>query len=697
MKKVSMKIRGEELVLETGRVAKQANGSVLASYGGTVIITAVTSSKEPVENIDYFPLIVNYQERIYAAGKIPGGFFKREGRPTDKETLIARIVDRPLRPLFPKGFRNEVQIIPTTLSADQVNPPDILAVIASSTALTISDIPFNNPVGAVRMGKVEGEFIINPTFQEMEKSDIDLIVAGTKDGITMVEGHSKEVSEDDMIQACQLAHAKIKEIVKLQEELVKDAGVKKMEPELFVVPDDLRTNVSAQIKAEMEKILKTPKEKKERKDLIEALYNKIIEKKENNFADVDEDDFPIYVNEVFDDTEKEIVRNMILENKKRIDGRGLKDIRDINCEVNVLPRTHGSSIFTRGQTQSMGIVTLGSVRDEQRFDDIEGEATKSFMLHYNFPPFSVGETGRVGSPSRREIGHGMLAERSLTSIIPDNTEFPYTIRVVSEILESNGSSSMASVCSACLALLDAGVPLKDSVAGIAMGLVYEDKKYAILTDILGEEDHLGDMDFKVAGTKNGITAFQMDIKIDSINFDIMKEALAQAKEARIFILDKMNKVLDKPRQNLSEYAPKIKVVSINPEKIAAVIGPGGRVIKDIIKKTDTDIFIDDEQFTVTVSGKQLDAVDKAIQMVKDISQELEIGKVYEGRVTKIMEFGAFVSLPGNREGLVHISKISKERVHKVQDVLKVGDQVKVKLTEIDSQGRYNLNMRDVKK
>lgn len=693
---VKLKIRNEELILETGKVAKQANGAVIAYYGGTVVIAAATASKEAEKNIDYFPLVVNYQERIYAAGKIPGGFIKREGKPTDKEILIARLVDRPLRPLFPEGFRNEVQIVPTTVSADQVNPPDVFAIIASSAALVVSDIPFNGPAGAVRVGKIDGEFVINPTFLEIENSELDIVVAGTKYGITMVEGGAKEVSEEDMVKACEFAHKHIVEIVRLQEELLKKVGqIKKMEPELFLPPEEMKNKISEKIKPLLEDIFNTPLEKKERKEKLEEIFNTIIEQEKENFPDIEESDFTLFLKEIFEETEREIVRRMILEQGRRIDGRGLKDIREIRCEIGLLPRTHGSALFTRGQTQSLGITTLGTVKDEQRYDDIEGETTKSFMLHYNFPPFSVGETGRIGAPSRREIGHGMLAERALSAVMPDSSLFPYTVRVVSEILESNGSSSMASVCSGCLSLLDAGVPIKASVAGIAMGLVLEDDKYAILTDILGEEDHLGDMDFKVAGTRTGITAFQMDIKIENISFEILKEALLQAKDARNFILDKMDEVIKKPREELSEYAPRIKTLKIEKDKIPLIIGPGGRIIKEIIQKTDTNIFIDDEDGTVTISGKKSDAVEQASKMIEEITKELEVGKVYKGKVIKIVDFGAFVMLPGNREGLLHISKISDRRIKRVEDVLKIGDEIDVKVIDIDYLGRPNLSMKDV--
>lgn len=695
---VKMKFKNDELILETGKMGKQASGSIVIRFGGSVVFIPVTASKKPVENIDYFPLSVNYQERSYAAGKIPGGFFKREGRPSTKEILVSRLIDRPLRPLFPEGFRNDVQVIPMTISTDNINPPDILAINGSSAALAVSDIPFNGPVGGVRVGKIDGELIINPTFEEMEKSSLELVVAGTKNGILMVEGEASELSEDEMIEALEFAHKNIIELVKLQEELVKKIkDIKKMEPELFTIDSKLEEETVKTAKDKLKDYLTTIADKKERNEKIEEYFEETLTSFQEKFTDIEEESLKTQLKEIFHDIEKDIVRNMILSDSKRIDGRGLTDIRDISCETSVLPRTHGSALFTRGQTQSLGVTTLGSVDDEQRFDNIEGEGRKSFMLHYNFPPFSVGETGRIGFTSRREIGHGNLAERAIAKILPENSDFPYTIRIVSEILESNGSSSMASICSGALSLLDAGVPIKSPVAGIAMGLILEDKnKFAVLTDILGEEDHLGDMDFKVAGTKDGITAFQMDIKIDSINFDIMKKALSQAKEARLFILDKMDQTISKPKEELSEYAPKIKIMKIPKDKIALIIGPGGSMIKEIIQKTETNININDEgeEGTATISGVGLEGVQEAEKIIGNLIMDLEPGKTYDGTVRRIVDFGAFVSLPGKKEGLVHISKISKDRVNKVEDVLKVGQEVRVKLVEIDRMGRINLSMKD---
>jgi len=696
---VKLKLRDTELILETGEIAKQANGAVIIKYGDTSLLSAVTMSDEPVADIDYFPLVVNYQERIYAAGKIPGGFIKREGKPTDKEILISRLIDRPIRPLFQKGFRNEVQILTTIISSDQINPPDVFAIIVSSAALLISDIPFENPVGAVRIGKIDDQFIVNPTYSELEKSSLDLVIAGTKKGITMIEGNAKELSEDEMLKACQFAYDYILEIAKLQENLLNSLGEnrkKKITPKLFIPEESMKEKILNYIEKPLNEILNSVYDKKERKIKLKNLKEEVVEKFKNEFTDIDETNFKIYVNEIIEEKSREIVRKMILTEKRRIDGRKLNEIRPISCKVGIFPRTHGSALFTRGQTQSLCITTLGSMEDEQRYDDIEGETTKTFMFHYNFPPFSVGETGKIGAPSRREIGHGMLAERSLSAVLPDYSEFPYTIRIVSEILESNGSSSMASVCSGCLSLLDAGVPIKNSVAGIAMGLVYEnDNNYAILTDIIGEEDHFGDMDFKIAGTKKGITGFQLDIKIEGLNFNIMKEALIQAKAAREFILNKMAETIAYPRSSISPYAPKIKIIPIEKEKIPLLIGPGGKIIKDIIKKTNSTIFINEDKNIVSISAKTYQDLDEAVKMVMDTISELEVGKVYKAKVTRIVDFGAFVLLPGNKEALLHISNISKNRIRNVEDVLKINDEIDVKVISIDELGRINVSMKDV--
>ncbi len=693
--RVSMKLRDGELIIETGKLAKQANGAVYIQYGGTAVIVPVTASKKPVEGLDYFPLSVNYQEKMYASGKIPGGFFKREGRPTVKEILVSRLTDRPIRPLFPEGFRNEVQIIPTTVSADQINPPDILAIIGASAALTVSDIPFNGPIGAVRVGKINNELVVNPRFLEIDESSINIVVAGTRNGVLMVEGESNEVSEDEMLEAVEFAHKNIIKIVELQEELLKKVGAKeKMSPPLYVLDEDLKKDVTDLIFDKLSKIFSSNLAKQERNNAIELIYEDVLEQLKEKYEEKF-DNFENQLKDIFSEIEKSIVRKKILDEKKRIDGRGLTEVRPISIELGILPRAHGSAVFTRGETQSLGVATLGTADDKQRFDDIEGEETSSFMLHYNFPPFSVGETGRVGSPGRREIGHGMLAERALSAILPDDDKFPYTIRIVSEILESNGSSSMATVCSGCLALLDAGVPIKDSVAGVAMGLIMESQdKFAVLTDILGEEDHLGDMDFKVAGTKKGITAFQMDIKIDSITFDIMKQALAQAKEGRFHILGKMEEIISSPHSELSEFAPKIKNITVPKEKIAIVIGPGGSNIKKIIAETGANISIDDDG-VVNISGKDMDGVNKAIEIIKDMTMDLEVGKIYKGTVARITDFGAFVELPGRKDGLLHISKIADHRIGKVEDVLKIGQEINVKVDKIDEHGRVGLVMRGI--
>ncbi len=702
VKNVSLKIQDKEITIETGKLAKQAGGSVLVRMGDSIVLTSVTASKEPMERMDYFPLQVIYLARSYSAGKIPGGFIKREGRPSEKEILTSRLVDRPIRPLFPKGFRNEVQVVPMTVSMDRENQPDVLAIIGASAALSISNIPFNGPIGAVRVGKIDDKFIINPTFQETEESSIDIIVAGTKNGILMVEGSSSQVSETEMVEALKSAHKHIIEIVKIQEELVNQVGKpEKMEPELSVVDENLEKEVTAKTKESLNGILTSTTDKQERGSKIDELFKTVLAEMTEKFSEeIEENDIKKQIGEIFEDIESDIVRSMILEKGKRIDGRNTTDIREITCEVGILPRTHGSALFTRGQTQSLGVITLGSVNDEQRLDNIEGEDREKFMLHYNFPPYSVGETGRVGFTSRREVGHGTLAKRSLREMLPEYDEFPYTIRIVSEILESNGSSSMATVCSGTLAMLDAGVPLKDSVAGVAMGLVMkDDKNFAVLTDILGEEDHLGDMDFKVAGTEKGITAFQMDIKVDSITFDIMEKALAQAKEGRLFILKKMKEVMPEKREKLSPYAPKIEILKIPKDKIALVIGPGGSTIKDIIAKTETDINVNDEgdEGTVSIAGVDQELLDKAVEIIKNITKEVKAGEVYEGEVRKVADFGAFVALPGKKDGLVHISEISSQRTNKVSDVLKEGQVVKVKILEIKRDGKISLTMKDADK
>ena len=675
------------LVFETGKIAKQANGSAVVLCGGSVVLATACSAKSD-KVLDYLPLTVNYSERYYAAGKIPGGFIKREGRPKDKEILVSRLIDRPIRPLFPKLYRNEIQVIVTTISADQVNPPDILAMNGASVALGISDIPFMKLIGAVRVGMQGGNFIVNPTFDQIEESRLDLVVAGTDDAIVMVEGGAQEVSEDELLDAIAFAEGHIKEIIEGQEKLVEKVGKLKIELPEDTIDESLRSKVRELALPLYQEACFVPM-KVDRQQALESAGERVISNIVESFG---EEAIP-QVRELLESLEGEIIRKSILVQRKRSDGRGLKDIRPISIEINILPRTHGSALFTRGETQSLAITSLGSVNDEQRLDDIEGEGSKSFMLHYNFPPFSVGEVGFSGAPSRREIGHGSLAERAISAVIPSKEEFPYTTRLVSEITESNGSSSMASVCSGILSLLSAGVPIKNSVAGVAMGLVYEEGNYAILTDILGSEDHLGDMDFKVAGTKSGITALQMDIKISGISKQIMKEALEQAKEARLFILERMAKVINVPAANVSTYAPKIFTMKVPTDKIGTIIGSGGKTVRSIMEKTNAEVWVTDDG-TVTISSKSTDDAKMAFEMIRKLTEEVEVGKIYEGKVKRIMDFGAFIEVLPGKEGLCHISKLDFRRVNKVTDLLKVGDTVKVKVTEIDSMGRINLSRKD---
>jgi len=685
--KVELKIGNGTFVFETGKIARQANGSALVTYEGSVVLATACSSKEDVKGIDYLPLTVHYMEKYYAAGKIPGGFIKREGRPKDKEIVVARLIDRPIRPLIPKEFRRDIQIITTTISADQINPPDILAMNAASIALALSDIPFKKLVGAVRVGMKDGQYTINPSFLQIQEGDMDLVVAGIEEAIVMVEGGTNEVSEEQVIEGISFAEPYIKEIIEVQKEIVARAGKEKLVVKTESVPEDFTEAVQNMAYPLYREAAFVPG-KIARQAALEKAADSIIEEIKEKFGE--EHLSSIY--DILENVEREIVRKSILEEKKRTDGRGLKDIRSISIDLNVLPRTHGCALFTRGETQSLAITSLGTVSDEQRFDDIEGEGTKNFMLHYNFPPFSVGETGPMGT-GRREIGHGHLAERAIASVMPNKEEFPYTVRVVSEITESNGSSSMASVCAGTLSLLTAGVPLKDSVAGVAMGLVYEGGDYAILTDILGSEDHLGDMDFKVAGTKKGITALQMDIKISGISKDIMMEALLQAREGRVSILETMAEAINAPAQNISAYAPKILTMKVPKEKIGVIIGPGGVMIRSIIEKTGSDVDIDDDG-VVTLTSKDEEAVKKAADMIQTLTEEVKVGKIYQGRVKRIMDFGAFIEILPGKEGLCHISQLDFHRVNKVSDVLSVGDTVAVKVRDIDNQGRINLSRKD---
>ncbi len=680
----------EKLNFNTGYLAKQADGSVVATYGETVVFASVVASRSVREGQDFFPLTVEYREMSYAGGKIPGGFIKRESRPSDRETLNCRITDRPLRPLFPKDLINEVQIILYVWAVDKENQQDIVAINAASAALCVSCIPFNGPVGAVRIGRVNGSWIVNPTFSESKLSDIDLVVAGTRKAVTMIEGSSKNISEEDVIQAVEIAHENIKKICDTQEELMKAAK----KPLMTYTPRHSNSELEGKLKGRFYDEIKKLKDLMKKKDREDA-FNAIIEKGVAEFGGEYPDSKGI-IGEILNDIDAGLLRGRILDDGLRADGRGLKDIRPIDINVGFLKRTHGSAVFTRGETQSLGVTTLGMINEVQRLDYIEGETKKAFMLHYNFPPFSVGETGRVGGTGRREIGHGMLAERALEYVLPETTTFPYTIRQVSEILESNGSSSMASVCSGSLAMFDAGVPLKDAVAGIAMGLIKEGDRYSILSDIMGIEDHLGDMDFKVAGTKDGITAFQLDIKIEGITIEIMKNALQQAKEGRLHILGEMKKAIAEPRKNISPYAPKIHILFVVPEKIGEVIGPGGKVIKRIVEDTGARINIEDTG-QVTIYADNDESINKAIKYINMITEEIEVGRIYEGTVKKIVEFGAFVEIIPQKEGLIHISNLDFERVRHVTDVLNVGDKVNVKVINIDKQGRIDLSRKEAMK
>ncbi len=696
--------------IEAGKFAKQADGAVMVRFGDTMVLAAVVANKEAKQGQDFFPLQVEYREKTAAAGKIPGGFFKREGRPTEKEILSSRLIDRPIRPMFPETFKCETQVMLTVFSSDLENDGDILGAVGASAALMISDIPFDGPIAEVRVGRVNGEFIINPTFSQLEQSDMDVTVAGTHSSIVMVEGESKEISEQEMLRALKFAHGFIQQLCNLQAELRKECGRQKREILSHPLKSELAEVVSKISRSKISEITHRVLSKDERSQANEELRKQTFETMKTAVASatftLDETDKLLFeeshaafaeakqslIAEILHDIEYEEMRKMILEKGKRLDGRGVKDIRNITCEVGVLPRTHGSSLFTRGETQSLTTATLGTKMDEQILDGLLPETTKRFMLHYNFPPFSVGEVGRLGSTGRREIGHGNLAERSLKNLLPAEQEFPYTVRIVSDILESNGSSSMATVCAGTLSLLDAGVPLKKPVAGIAMGLVKEGQRVAILSDILGNEDHLGDMDFKVAGTRDGITGFQMDIKIQGISFDIFEQALAQAKEGRLHILDIMTQTINEPRKELSQYAPRLTTLKIPVDMIGAVIGPGGKMIRQIVKDTGAEINIEDDG-TVVIASVTAEGSSKALSIINKIVEVPEVGKVYQGKVTRIMDFGAFVEFLPGKEGLVHISHLDMNRVNKVTDVLNVGDDVQVKLIKKDEEGRYNLSRK----
>lgn len=679
---------GRKLVLETGKVARQADGAVWASYGDTVVLATAVAAKAPKPGVDFFPLTVNYQEKAFAAGKIPGGFFKREGRPTEKEVLTSRLIDRPIRPLFADGYRNETQVIVTVLSHDLENDPDIVAMVATSAALTISGIPFLGPIGAARVGYKDGQFILNPTLEQVEASDLDLVVAGTTEGVLMVESEAKELPEDVMLGAVMFGHREFQPVIDLIIDLAEMAAKDPMAiPAPAYDKDAVKTRMAALIGQDVRQAY-TLTVKQERYAAIGAAKLKALE------TLVAEGTAPEAVSSVFKELESDILRGSVIETGKRIDGRTTVDIRPIVSQVGVLPRAHGSALFTRGETQALVVATLGTNQDEQIVDALEGEYRESFMLHYNFPPYSVGEAGRMGSPGRREIGHGKLAWRAVRPLLPTKEAFPYTIRVVSEITESNGSSSMATVCGSSLSMMDAGVPLPRPVAGIAMGLIKEGEKFAVLSDILGDEDHLGDMDFKVAGTEKGVTALQMDIKITSITEEIMKIALAQAKDGRVHILSEMNKALNTAREAVNQNAPRITVINIPKDKIRDVIGSGGKVIREIVEQTGAKIDIEDDG-TVKVAAVDGKASEAAIKWIKGIVAEPEVGEIYEGKVVKIMDFGAFVNFLGSRDGLVHISELKNERVAKVTDVVKQGDAVKVKVLGFDDRGKVKLSMKVV--
>jgi len=680
-------IGGRLLTIETGKMAKQANGSAVIRYADTMVLVTATCSKEPREDIDFFPLSVEYQERTYAAGKIPGGFFKREGRPSEKEIISARLIDRPLRPLFPDGYRNDTQIVVFVISSDQENDADILGTIGASVALCISDIPFPGPIASVRVGKIGGEFIINPTFSQLDESEMELVIAGSEDSIMMVEGEAGEISEADMIAALKFGHQYIREIVALEKELIEEISPEKMEIIPPEVPEELSQKVDELVRGKIKEAIQI-EDKQSRRNRLDEIQTELMETLGEEYEEHEK-----IIKEVFHDIEKEEVRAMIIKENRRLDGRGMDDIRPISCEVGVLPRAHGSALFTRGQTQSLGVTTLGTKIDEQIVETLEGESSKSYMLHYNFPAFSVGEVRPFRGPSRREIGHGNLAERSLKPVLPSEDSFPYTIRIVSDILESNGSSSMATVCAGSLSLMDAGVPTKCHVAGIAMGLIKEDDEVRILTDILGDEDHLGDMDFKVAGTREGITAFQMDIKISGLSFEIMEEALEKARTARMKILDQMEQTIDRPRDDISPYAPRILSLMVPVDKIGEVIGPSGKNIRGIIEETGVKIDIDDTGYTV-IASPDVEMAEKAKKMIEKIIEEPEVGKAYHATVKRIMNFGAFAEFMPGKEGLIHISELDTQRVRTVTDVVKIGDKVHVILKEIDKDGRYNLSRKE---
>ena len=705
-KTYELKFHGRKLVVEVGELAKQADGAVLVRYNDTVVLTAAVVSKNVNLLSDFFPLTVNYQEKLYSVGKIPGGFIKREGRPSENATLAARMIDRPMRPLFPEGFKNEVQIISTVLSVDQDCSPELTAMFGSSLATSISKIPFDGPIAGVKVGRVNGKFIINPTPEELEKSELDLTVAGTKDAINMVESSAKEVSEDVMLEALMYGHKAVKELIKFQDKIIKDIGDVKMEYETLTPDEEMIKRIKSLATKKMDKALRI-KDKLKKYAAIDAVKEEVInlytEENEDNMKELELKELLVKVNMVLSDIEYNLFRSIVVKEKKRADGRKMDEIRKLSTDIDLLPRTHGSALFTRGETQALSVTTLGALGEHQILDGLGLEDQKRFMLHYNFPQFSVGETGRYGAPGRREIGHGALGEKALFQVIPSEEEFPYTIRVVSEILESNGSSSQASICAGCMSLMAAGVPIKAPVAGIAMGLITHEDDYTILTDIQGMEDHLGDMDFKVAGTSNGITALQMDIKIKGITEEILKESLAQAKKARLEILKVITKQIKEPRKEVSKYAPKMVTFNIDPLKIKEVIGRGGEMITKIICEASNvqdvnninavKVDLEDDGRVIIYHTDQ-DVIDKTRQMIEDVVKEVEVGKIYNAKVVKVEDFGCFVEIWPGCEGLVHISQLANERVEKTTDVVSVGDEILVKALGPDKKGRQNFSRKD---
>jgi polyribonucleotide nucleotidyltransferase len=686
VQKLQVDLGGRPFSVETGRVARQANGSVLVQYGETVVLVTAVIADKKREGVDFLPMTVNYQEMTYAAGRIPGGFFKREGRPSDRETLISRFIDRPLRPLFPKGFRNEIQIIATVLSADQDNDPAILGMIGASSALSLSDIPFDGPIAGAKVGRIDGEYVLNPTHDELELSDIDLFVAGSENAIIMVEGSAKEVKEREILEAILFGHQSLKPVIDLQKQLREASGMIGKEFDFQKPEEALYEKVRA---SAQEKLMETFQitEKTKRRERLEEILQQTLQE-----LGVEDENTQKIVRIVLEEINRKLVRKLILGQKRRIDGRSLSEIRPISCEVGILPRTHGSALFTRGETQVLAVVTFGTSEDEQKINSLTGETYKSFMLHYNFPPFCVGEVSPLRPPSRREIGHGALAERAILPILPSNENFPYTIRIVSEVLESNGSSSMATVCGATLSLMDAGVPIKAPVAGIAMGLILEEGEAAVLSDILGDEDHFGDMDFKVAGTAQGLTAIQMDIKVRGISKEIMERVLDQAREGRLHILEKMRETIPEPRKDLSRHAPRIVTLKVKQEKIRDIIGPGGKTIRSIVDQTGVKVDVEDSGI-VKLASPNYEAIEKAIYMIKMLTQEVEVGGLYTGKVKRILGFGAIVEIFPGTDGLVHISQLAESHVREVSDVVKEGDDVLVKVLDIDAQGRIRLSRK----